>query len=106
MRLEEILQLIEASETDEKPSLVDVPDLSESSIATLQTQSIDLDAPGKILQDIDVMLRHLEDGIPVSDVQQTIALESIDPTPGDTRFWSCSIVRLEDGLGIGNSIPI
>ncbi len=77
MRIEDVLQLIATGENSQNPLPVDVPDLSETTIATFQSQSIDLDGPGKILQDIDVMLRHLEDGIPVSDVQQTIALNRL-----------------------------
>ena len=76
MLMEDILQLLNAShQNGETPLPVEVPDLSDSTIATLQAQCIDLEAPGKILQDMDVMLRHLQEGIPVSDIQQTIALK-------------------------------
>ncbi len=74
MLIEDVFQFLNADQNSEDQSPVEVPDLTDTTIATLQSQSIDLDDPGKILHDIDVMLRHLEDGIPVSDVQQTIAL--------------------------------
>jgi hypothetical protein len=48
--------------------------LSEKAIATLMAQTIDRHGPGKILDDIEVMLNYLEAEIPVSDTKETIPM--------------------------------
>lgn len=49
--------------------------LSEKTIATLKAQTIDRHGPGKILNDMDIMLNYLEAEIPISGTKETIPMD-------------------------------